>query len=44
MWYAEVAFDLETGTVAAVAVNDGDLGTVVTPVNALLGKLLKGDG
>jgi CubicO group peptidase (beta-lactamase class C family) len=43
MWYAEVAFDLETGAVAAVAVNDGDLATVVAPVNALLGKLLKGE-
>ena len=42
MWYAEAAFDRATGTVAAVAVNDGDLAAMQPPVNALLGKLLKG--
>ena len=42
MWYAEVAFDRESGTCAAVAVNDGDLGRVRAPVTALLGELMKG--
>ena len=42
MWYAEVAFDLEEGTVAAVAVNDGDIASVQPAVSALLQALMKG--
>jgi CubicO group peptidase (beta-lactamase class C family) len=41
MWYAEVAFDRETGTVAAVAVNDGSGSEVRAGVKALLVELMK---
>lgn len=41
MWYAEVAFRLLDGTVAAVVVNDGDVAKVRPVVSALLGKLLR---
>lgn len=41
MWYAEVAFNLLEGKVAAVAVNDGDIASVQSAVSELLGSLLK---
>ncbi len=41
MWYAEVSFDRESGTCAAVAVNDGDLNRVQPKVSALLRELMK---
>lgn len=42
MWYAEAAFDRETGTVAAVVVNDGNISEVKPAVSRLLGALLQG--
>ncbi|MCH8968170.1 MAG: beta-lactamase family protein [Planctomycetes bacterium] len=41
MWYAEVAFNLTTGNVAAVVVNDGDIENVQPTVRALLQALMK---
>ena len=41
MWYAEVAFNLTNGNVAAVAVNDGDIESVQPAVRALLQGLMK---
>jgi len=41
MWYAEVAFNLENGNVAAVAVNDGDIEHVQPTIRALLQALMK---
>ncbi len=41
MWYAEAAIRLTDGSVAAVAVNDGDIRSVQPAVRALLQKLLK---
>lgn len=40
MWYAEAAFDLESGRAAAVAVNDGDIKKAQPAVAALLRQLL----
>ena len=42
-WYAEAAFNLETGVVAAVVVNDGAIGEVQAAVSGLMGFLLKGE-
>jgi len=42
MWYAEAAFDRQTGAVAAVVVNDGDIAAMRPVVGELLGELLKG--
>lgn len=41
MWYAEVAFNLADGTVAAVVVNDGDIPNVQPAVRTLLRKLME---
>lgn len=41
MFYAEVAFDLERGRVAAVVVNDGDVQAVQPAVRELLVKLME---
>ena len=41
MWYAEAAFHLETGAVAAVVVNDGDIASVQPSMRELLGSLLR---
>ena len=41
LWYAEVAFNLTSGNVAAVAVNDGDIKNVQPTVRALLQALMK---
>ena len=41
MWYAEVAFNLTNGNVAAVAVNDGDIKSVQPTIRTLLQSLMK---
>ncbi len=41
MWYAEAIFNLTDGTVAAVVVNDGDIGSVQPVVRTLLRKLME---
>lgn len=40
MWYAEVAFSLDTGTVAAVVANDGDMGAVRPVLSRLISDLM----